>query len=83
MATRRNIDDNEIQSQLETVSMEDAFDLMKSLSGKPVRVLQEKLQEKLPKSFRGLGPISKKVTKFKGRKDQKTSFLFKHCRNCI
>ena len=74
MATRRNIDDNEIQSQLETVSMEDAFDLMKSLSGEPVRVLQEKLQEKLPNSSKRLQTLSKKVTKFKGRKDQETIF---------
>lgn len=76
MATRtRIIPDNEIQSQLDKFTMEDGFEFFKSLSGEPVRVIEDKVREKLPDSGQGLGWISKKVTKFIGRKDQESIFI--------
>ena len=65
MATRAvRLDDNEIRSQLDEVSMEDACDLFKSVSKWKIEPKEEKIREKLPNSCKGTGKIAMKVTKF-------------------
>ena len=83
MATRtrdRAIDDNEIRSQLDEVSMEDAYDLFKSVSRFKIREKEEKVRKKLPNSCTsvGNGKIAKKLPRFIGRRDKETLFLLSH-----
>ena len=79
MATRvriRVIDDNEIPSQLDEVSMESANELFKSVSGLSERGKEEKIRERLPNSSKGTSKvIAMKVTKFIGRRDKETLLI--------
>ena len=77
MATRavrtRVIDDNEIPSQLDEVSMEAANEIFKSMSGLSKRGKVEKVLERFPNSCKGTPQlIAVKVTKFIGRRDKET-----------
>ena len=60
----RSLCEDEIYDQLDECTMEDAFDFFKSLSGGPVRVLEEKVRMKFPNLCKGVGILAKKVKGF-------------------
>ena len=66
----RYIDDNEIRSQLDDVTMEDAYIFFKSVSKLKIRPMEEKIREKLPNSCKGNGMVAKKIPKFLSKRQK-------------